>query len=430
MKISKKDLAKSQIELTIELTVEEFKPHIKSGVEKVSREVKIEGFRPGKATYDILKQKIGEMTILEEAANIAINKTLEQAIRDNVIGQPIGQPQVNITKLAPDNPLEYKVVLALLPEVTLGDYKNVKVKQEKAEVKDEEADKMIEQLRETRVKETIANREIKDGDKVIVDIEMFLDKVPVEGGQGKNTGIVVGKGYIVPGFGKKLIGAKKNDVREFSLPYPKEHYQQNLAGKLVEFKVKIKEIYKRELPEVNDEFVKNLGLNSVDQFKENIKKSLFSEKQQNAEQKAELEMLDKIIAKTRFSDIPEILVNNEAQTMMAELEASIAKYGGKFEDYLNHLKKTKNQLTLDMLPDAVKRVKTSLLIREIANTEKIKAEDKEVEQELEKILKQYKDEKNNIKEKIKSPAYKEYTKNLMNSRKVIRKLKEWNVKKL
>ena len=429
MNVQKKDLAKSQIELTIELTIEEFKPYIKSGVEKVSREVKIEGFRPGKATYDILKQKIGEMTILEEAANIAINKTLEQAIRDNVIEQPIGQPQVNITKLAPNNPMEYKVVMALLPEVALGDYKNAKVKQEKTEIKDEEVDKMINQLQEMRVKETIANREIKDGDKVIVDIEMFLDKVPVEGGQGKNTGIVIGQGYIVPGFGKKLIKAKKNDVREFSLPYPKEHHQQNLAGKLVEFKVKIQEIYKRELPEINDEFVKNFGLNNVDQFKENIKKSLLFEKQQKAEQKAELEMLDKIIAKTKFSDIPEILVNSEAQTMMAELEAGVAKHGGKFEDYLNHLKKTKEQITLDMLPDAVKRVKTSLLIREISNTEKIKTEDKEVEQELEKLLKQHKDEKDDIKEKIKSAAYKEYTKNLMNSRKVIEKLKEWNVSK-
>lgn len=429
MKVEKKNLEKSQVELNIELSLDEFKPFINKAAKRISKEVKIDGFRAGNIPYKILKQKIGEMTILEEAANIAINKTLEQAIRDNVIEQPIGQPQVNITKLAPNNPMEYKVVMALLPEVALGDYKNAKVKQEKTEIKDEEVDKMINQLQEMRVKETIANREIKDGDKVIVDIEMFLDKVPVEGGQGKNTGIVIGQGYIVPGFGKKLIGAKKNDVREFSLPYPKEHHQQNLAGKLVEFKVKIQEIYKRELPEINDEFVKNFGLNNVDQFKENIKKSLLFEKQQKAEQKAELEMLDKIIAKTKFSDIPEILVNSEAQTMMAELEAGVAKHGGKFEDYLNHLKKTKEQITLDMLPDAVKRVKTSLLIREISNTEKIKTEDKEVEQELEKLLKQHKDEKDDIKEKIKSAAYKEYTKNLMNSRKVIEKLKEWNVSK-
>jgi len=428
MNIQKKDLAKSQIELTVELSVAEFKPYIERGAAKVSREVKIEGFRPGKVPYNVLKQKIGEMTILEEAARIAINKTLEAVIRDNVVGQPIGQPQVNIIKLAPDNPMAYKVVLVMLPEVKLGDYKNAKVKQENVEVKDEEVNKMIEQLREMRVKEIIVDREVRDGDKVIVDIEMFLDKVPVEGGQGKGTGVIVGKGYIVPGFGKKLIGARKGETREFNLPYPKDYHQANLAGKLVEFKVKIKEIYKRELPEINEEFVKSFGLKSIDEFKSNIKKSLLYEKQQKAEQKAEIAMLDKIIEKTKFSDIPEILVNNEAQNMIAELEASVTRHGGKFDDYLSHLKKTREQLVLDLLPDAVKRVKTSLLIREIAQVEKIKVEDKEVEKMIADLLAQHKNNKE-VRERIETSEYKEYTKNLLSGRKVIEKLKEWNVEK-
>lgn len=428
MNVTKKDLAKSQIELVVELTIEEFKPYINSGVEKVSREVKIKGFRPGKAPYDVLKQKIGEMTILEEAARIAINKTLADVIKDNIEGQPVGQPQVNITKLAPNNPVEYKIVIAILPKVDLGDYKNAKVKQEKIEAKEEELDKMIEQLRETRVKETIADREVKDNDKVIVDIKMFLDKVPIEGGQGKDTGVIIGKGYVVPGFGKKLIGAKKNDTREFSLPYLKEHHQKNLAGKLVEFKVKVKEVYKRELPKVDNEFVKNFGLKSVEEFKENIKKSLMMEKEQAAEQKVEIEMLDKILAKTKFSDIPETLVNNEAQTMTQELEANIAGQGAKFDEYLKHINKTRDQLALDMLPEAVKRVKISLLIREIARKEEIKVGTQDVEKETEKLLEQYKDNKE-IQEKIKSSAYKDYLKNMLSGRKVVEKLKEWNVSK-
>lgn len=428
MNVTKKDLAKSQIELVVELTIEEFKPYINSGVEKVSREVKIKGFRPGKAPYDVLKQKIGEMTILEEAARIAINKTLADVIKDNIEGQPVGQPQVNITKLAPNNPVEYKIVIAILPKVDLGDYKNAKVKQEKIEAKEEELDKMIEQLRETRVKETIADREVKDNDKVIVDIKMFLDKVPIEGGQGKDTGVIIGKGYVVPGFGKKLIGAKKNDTREFSLPYLKEHHQKNLAGKLVEFKVKVKEVYKRELPKVDNEFVKNFGLKSVEEFKENIKKSLMMEKEQAAEQKVEIEMLDKILAKTKFSDIPETLVNNEAQTMTQELEANIAGQGAKFDEYLKHINKTRDQLVLDMLPEAVKRVKISLLIREIARKEEIKVGTQDVEKETEKLLEQYKDNKE-IQEKIKSSAYKDYLKNMLSGRKVVEKLKEWNVSK-
>lgn len=426
MNIQKKDLGKSQIELTVELPFDEFKPYIKQGAEKVSREIKIEGFRPGKAPYEILKQKIGEMAILEEAARIAINKTLETAIKDNITGQPVGQPQVNITKLAPDNPMEYKAILAILPEIKLGDYKNAKVKLEKTEVADEEVEKMINDLRETQVKEIIADREIKNGDKAVVDIEMFLDKVPVEGGQGKGTGVIVGKGYIVPGFGKKLIGGRKGEVREFSLPYPEDHHQRNLAGKLVEFRVQIKEVYERQLPEINREFAKGFGSNSVDGLKENIKKSLAAEKQRKAGQKAEIEMLDKIIEKTKFGDMPEILIRNEAENMIAELEAAVAGQGGKFEDYLSHLNKTRDRLALDLLPDAVKRVKTSLLIREVALAEKISAENAEIDKEIEHILNHYKDSKG-IEEKVKSPAHREYLRNLIGGRKVIDKLKEWNM---
>lgn len=428
MNIQKKDLGKSEIELTVELPFDEFKPYIKQGAEKVSREIKIEGFRPGKVPYEILKQKIGEMAILEEAARIAINKTLETAIKDSITGQPVGQPQINITKLAPDNPMEYKAVLAILPEIKLGDYKNAKVKLEKTEVTDKEVEKMINDLREMQVKEIIADREIKDGDKAVVDIEMFLDKVPVEGGQGKGTGIIIGKGYIVPGFGKKLIGGRKGEVREFSLPYPEDHHQRNLAGKLVEFRVKIKEVYERQLPEINREFAKSFGSNSVDGLKENIKKGLAAEKQRKAGQKAEIEMLDKIIEKTKFGDMPEILIRNEAENMIAELEAAVAGQGGKFEDYLSHLNKTRDRLALDLLPDAVKRVKTSLLIREVALAEKINAEDGEIDKEIEHILDHYKDSKG-IEEKVKSPAHREYLRNLIGGRKVIDKLKEWNMEK-
>lgn len=428
MNVQKKDLGKSQIELTVELPFDEFKPYIRQGAEKVSREIKIEGFRPGKVPYEILKQKIGEMAILEEAARLAINKTLETAIKDSITGQPVGQPQINITKLAPDNPMEYKAVLAILPEIKLGDYKNAKVSREKTGVADEEVEKMINDLRETQVKEIIADREIKDGDKAVVDIEMFLDKVPVEGGQGKGTGIIIGKGYIVPGFGKKLIGGRKGEVREFSLPYPEDHHQRNLAGKLVEFRVKIKEVYERQLPEINREFAKSFGSNSVDGLKENIKKGLTAEKQRKAGQKAEIEMLDKIIEKTKFGDMPEILIRNEAENMIAELEAAVAGQGGKFEDYLSHLNKTRDRLALDLLPDAVKRVKTSLLIREVALAEKINAEDGEIDKEIEHILDHYKDSKG-IEEKVKSPAHREYLRNLIGGRKVIDKLKEWNMEK-
>ena len=280
MNVTKKELPKSQVELTVELSFEELKPFIERGAESISKEVKIEGFRPGKVPYDVLKRKIGEMSILEEAARIAINKTIDQAIKDNVKSEPVGRPDVNITKLSPENPLEYKAVFAVLPEIKSGDYKNAKVKAQEVLIKDEDVEKVIEQLRESRAQEAIADRAIQEGDKVTADIDIFLDNVPVEGGQGKGTAVLIGKNYIIPGFDKNLVGAKKDDVKEFKLKYPEDYHMANLAGRMVEFRVKIMEVYSRELPEVNEVFAGAFGLKNAEELKSNIKKSLEEESKQ------------------------------------------------------------------------------------------------------------------------------------------------------
>ncbi len=426
MNISKKELGKSQIELIVELTAEEFKPFLKRGAEKVSKEVKIEGFRPGHVPYEILKSKIGEMTILEEAAKIAVSKTADGAIKENATSQIVGQPEITITKLAPDNPLEYKITLAVLPEIKLGDYKNVKVKMEKAEVDEKEVEKLIEQMREMKVKEAISEKEAGENDRVIVDIDMFLDNVPVDGGQGKEVGIIMGKDYIIPGFDKKIIGAKAGEVKEFSLLYPADHYQANLAGKMVDFRVKIKQVYERQLPAVDSEFVKNFGLSNVDEFKQNIKKGILNDKTSQQKEKAEIAMLDKLVSQAKFGDLPEILVKNETNLMLHELEHSLTDQGGKFEDYLTHLKKTRDQLALDLMPQAVKRVKTSLLIREVAVKENIKVDEKEINKAREQMLKQYHNDKQ-ASQRINSPEYENYLANMLTSRKVIEKLSGWNV---
>lgn len=426
MNISKKDLGKSQIELIVELTVEEFKPYVSRGAAKVSEQVKIEGFRPGKAPYEILKAKIGEMTILEEAAHLAIDKTADKTVRDNVAEQIVGQPQVNVTKLAPNNPLEYKITVTLLPEVKLGNYKDLKIKEAAVAAGDEEVEKLISQLRETRAREVISEKEIKDGDRVIADIEIFLDKVPLEGGQGKGADIIMGKDYFIPGFDKNLIGAKKNDVREFKLPYPANYHNKNLAGKLAEFKVTVKEIYKRTLPEINEEFAKGFGLKSSEELKSNIKKSLTAEKRAEEERKSETALLDKIIGASKFGDIPEMLIKHEVEVMMSELEYNVKRQGVKFDDYLAHLNKSRGQIMLDMTADAVKRVKVSLVIRKIAGIEKISTGDREIEQAINDIAKQYRNDKT-IAEKVKNRAYRDYAENNLTGKKVMEKLREWNV---
>lgn len=426
MKVEKKDLEKSQIELTVELSVEEFKPFLVQGAEAISQSLKIDGFRPGKAPYDIVKQKVGEMGILEEAANIAIRKKIDQVIKENVEKDPVGQPRVDITKLAPENPLEFKIILAMLPEITLGSYKDLKIKQEKAEATEAEVERTLNDLREMRTKEVIVDREVGETDKIIVDIEMFLDKVPVEGGKNKDTAIMMGREYVVPGFDKKLIGAKKGDIREFSLPYPEDFHMKNLAGKMVEFRVGIKEVFERELPELNDDLAIAFGLKKLDELKDNLKKSIEAQKSKDLVTKAEREMLEKIIANAKFGDIAEVLIDHESQTMMAELEHNIEEQGGKLEDYLSSIGKGMNEMKLELLPEAVKRVKVSLTIREIAKKENIKVEVKEIEENIEEMKKHYRDNKEAM-SRITSPQYADYITNVLASRKVVNQLREWNI---
>jgi len=426
MQTTKKDLEKSQMEISVELSVEEFSPYIKKGAERVAKEVKIEGFRPGKIPYEILKQKIGEMTILEEAANIAIYKTIDEVIEKNTMGrQAIGQPQVNITKLVPQNPLEYKIVISLLPTVALGKYKELKIKTDQPVISVEEINKALTDLQEMRAKESLVDRPVTESDKVTVDVKLFIDKVPVENGAYPDLAVLMGKNYFVPGFDKNLLGAKKNDVRKFFLPYPADHYQANLAGKLVEFEVKIKDVYQRELPELDDELAIIFGLKNLEELKKIIEERMIHEKKHKDDLKYESEMLFKIVDDTKFSELPEVLINSEANNMLAELEQNIVRQGGKFEDYLASLKKDRTTLLLELTPNAIKRAKSALVIREIAVLEKISPTASDVEKKIIELKEQYVGRPEILK-MIAEPDYPRYLLNIMTNEQVINRLKEWN----
>jgi len=427
MNITKSDIGKSQLEFAVELSASEFQPYISKGAQKLAQEIKIEGFRPGKAPYDLVKQKVGEITILEEAANLAIRNILKEIFNQNNGLAPIGQPEIKLTKLAPGNPVEYKIVFTLLPEAKLGDFKGLKAKREKTELAESDIQTTLARLAEMRAKEEISDKEAANGDKIILDLEMFLDSVPVEGGQGKGIAILMGKNQIIPGFEQQIAGARKGETREFKLAYPRDFFQKHLAGKPVEFRATVREVYRRILPAVDDSFAKEIGFNSLAGLKESIGKNIQSEKNQQAEQKLESALLTELIEKSRFGDFPQSLVNDEAHALMHDLEHDIESQGGKFEDYLASISKTREQLLLDLAPEAVKRIKTFLAIREIAKQENIIITEQDVENEKARLLKRSQGQKK-TEAKIREPEYKAALHSLLLNRRVIDKLKEWNIK--
>ena len=415
------------LEYTVELSAEEMKPYFDHAFEELSVNLKIDGFRPGKVPPETAKRHIGEAKILEEAAEHAINEKYQEIVlADKII--PAGLPEVHIQKIARDNPFVFKCTVPLFPVVKLGDYRKIKVKKEKIEVTDSQVDKILNDLRQTRRTEIIVDRPIVSTDKAEVDIEMFLNKVVLENGTAKNTAVIMNEPFYIPGFSEKILGAKKGEIREFSLKYPDDHYDKKMAGREIDFRVKINNVYEIKLPELNDEFVKTLGnFPDLSALKEQIKKNLIEEQELKADEKAELEILKQLIEISEFEEVPEVLVKRETETMFNEIESFLSQQNLRLNDYIEHLKKTKESMGKELAPKALERVKTSLALGELAQAQEIMVTDEEVLKEIEKSAITYANDPKTL-EKLNSESYKNYIKQILTTRKVIENLKKDTLK--
>jgi trigger factor len=422
MKTEVKKLPRGQVELTIELTIEEYQPFLETAAKTISEHIKIPGFRPGKAALDVVKQKVGEGQIWQEAMEGAIQKTFLKALNEQKL-VTIGSPHIDIVKLAPGNPVIYKAIINLFPDVKLTDYLKIKVSKKPITVKEEKVKETMSNLQKMRANEILVNRKSQKGDKVEIDFETFLDKIPIDHGKQQNFPIIIGEGNFIPGFEEQIIDLAKDETKEFELEFPKNYHQKNLAGRIANFKVKINAVYEVKLPKLDDEFAKGLGnFKNLKELENQIKDNLGKEAQDKEDHRLEEEMIEKIVSQSEFDEIPDILVNSETKKMIEELEYNISQQGLKFEDYLVHLKKTKDDLLLDFVPTAIKRVKGALVSRKVAEIEKISASDQEAEVEIKNILESYPGNEQ-AKKQINTPSYKNYLKNVIASKKVIDHLK-------
>ena len=278
-------------------------------------------------------------------------------------------------------------------------------------------------MRKMAVKETLVERPAKKGDRAEVDFDAFLDQVPIEGGQGRKYPLVLGEGMMIPGFEEQVEGMNKDEVKEFQLKFPEKYQNKMVAGKKCDFKVKLLSVFNRELPEMTDNWAKELGASSLEDLKNKIKENLEAEKKFQEEQRLEMELLEKVVKQVEISEIPENLIQSEAHRMIHEFEDSIIGQGLNFDDYLKNIKKERHDLEKEFRPKAEDRVKTSIVIKEIADSEKVGAGDKEIEEETEKILRQVKGNRG-AEDNIRSEGYKGYLKTIIRNRKVIEMLKQ------
>jgi len=423
------NLPKNSTKLTITVSVDEMKPFVDSAVEHLNEHVEVPGFRKGKATAEALKKHVGEMAVYEEAVEQAVRQTFLEALEANKI-EPVGSPIIDVVKMSPNNDFIYTATVALMPAVEqLADYKTLKIEKKPVEVEDKDVDLALKDLQRMQTKEVraAAGSEATKNHKVVVDMNIKKDNVPLEGGQATNHQVFMAESYYIPGFTDQLIGSKEGDKKTFKLEFPKEHYQKHLAGQEVEFEIDVKEIFDLQSPELDDTFATALGQKDLTSLKNIIKENMAHEKEEEESVRQERSLLELLAKDSRFQDIPDLLVNEEINKMIQELQHGVEEQGGVFEDYLKSIKKTLADIKLDFTPQALNRIKIALIIKEVAKKEDIKPTEEEVNEEIDHVAEHYKDDEE-AKERINSPAYRDFVENTLKNRKVIEFLKGLMVK--
>lgn len=357
--------------------------------EKVSKSAKVDGFRPGKAPRDMYEKKYGKQDIMMEAADMAIKHEYERLLTDEKI-TPVIEPKVNLVK-CDEEELEVKFEFVVEPKIELGKYTNLGIKMDKVKVTKEEVENRIKSLLDEYAEIEVKDGSVEDGDIAVIDFTGFKDGVEFEGGKGENYSLTIGSKSFIPGFEDAIIGMKKGEEKDIDLTFPEDYMAEELKGKAVVFKVKVNEIKTRVVPKIDKEFFEDLGMEGVttkEELEHEIKHELEHQKEHEAEHVYEEKCLDKA-AENMKCDICEELVMDEVEHMYKEFIERMQMQGISEEMYFQYTKAKKEDITDQMKPEALKRIKYRYLLKEIIKVEKIKVTDKEAKDRVKEMAKLY-----------------------------------------
>lgn len=377
---------KHEIEIKLE---KEWVSALDAVFKKKNKEVTIDGFRKGAAPKDMYIKKFGIESLYSDAVDACINVAYKKALEDNKL-IPVIEPLVDVTGISDTNVI-FKFTIITKPVVTLGEYKNLKVKKEKAVVTDEEVDHEIEHMRshmaDVVVKE---NGVVADGDTAVISFDGFVDGKAIEGGKGENYPLEIGSHSFIPGFEEGVIGMKNGEEKELNLKFP-ENYVEDLKGKDVTFKVTVNEIKTKVLPEMDKDFFEDLGydeVNTLDELKKKVKEELIHEKEHSLEDAHLDKVLEKAAENTKMEINPEI-VDEEVKRMINEYANQLKMQGMDFNEFLKMTGSKIEDITNQMKPEAEKRVKYRFMLEAIAEKEDLKFTKEELEKRLAEIAESY-----------------------------------------
>jgi len=412
-----KKLENSQMEFTVTISPKDYQKHLEAASQRISNRVAIKGFRKGKAPYDMVKKEVGDMKLLQESLEDIIQDSFYQAVKAEKV-DTIGMPEINVQKMAPDNDIVYTAKVALVPKVTLPKLDDIKIKRTVKKITDKDVDETIENLRKMQTKEVLKEGKATKDDKIVIDMNLFLDGVPIEGGQANDYGVHLSENQHIPGFNEALIDLQKDDEKEFDLPFPENYHSQQLAGNTGKFKVKVKDVFTKTLPEVDEAFAKALGQESVAKLRELIKENLSHEAEHKADEVAEIEMFETLIKTSKFDEMPAVLVDAERKKMFYELRSDLEKHGVSIDQYLQDIKKSEKDLEADFKAKATDRAKASVLSREVALENKLEVSKEELEAEVKNLREYYKETPEYL-ENLKKPEVIDSIHNMLLNKKVV-----------
>ena len=398
MSVQVENLEKNMAKLTIEVAAEEVEKAIQAAYMKEKGKISIPGFRKGKVPRQMIEKMYGAAVFYEDAANTLIQENYPSAVDESGV-DIVSRPTIDVVQIESGKPFIFTAEVAVRPEVKLGKYLGVQVTKIDTSVSDEEVAEALEKERNNNARTvTVTDRPVQNGDTAVIDFEGFVDGVAFEGGKGENHSLEIGSHSFIDTFEDQLVGKNAGDEVDVNVTFPEQYQAAELAGKPALFKVKIHEIKAKELPELDDEFAQDVSeFDNLAEYKEDLKKHLEEQKENEAKRTKEDEAIQKIIDKSTM-EIPEAMLETQCENMINEFAQRIAQSGLSMEQYMQFSGLTLDKLKEQVRPEAETRIKSSLVLEQIAKEENIEVTDEEIDAEVEKMAAAYGMEADKLKE--------------------------------
>ncbi len=387
VKVEKKENSVVEIEFTMDK--EQFNAELDKAFKQNAKKFKVPGFRNGMVPRAVVEKTYGEGVLYEFVIENTVDEAYRTAVVENEL-EIVSRPELDIKQIGKDKDFVFVVTVCVKPEAKVADYKGIEVKKVSTRVTKKEVEEELERIREKNARiVTVEDRDLKDGDISVIDFEGFVDGVAFDGGKGENFELTIGSGQFIPGFEDQMVGMKIGEERDVNVKFPEEYHAENLAGKDATFKVKLHEIKEKVLPELDDEFAKDVSeFDTLEEYRKDLNKKVKERKENQAKATKEQEAIEKFIEKVEVV-IPDGMIDEEVEKMVEEMNANLSYQGLNIDQYLQYMGITLEDYKKEMRAQAEKRIKLNLGLEAVAKEEKVEVSDEEIDAKIKELSAQY-----------------------------------------